>query len=114
MEAAIIDRGRGPEIAGPGSRSSTFLHYLQAGWDDKAIACRLEPGNRPGPRCKALYRNTYGRGSGRAQRINERIALGNPPHIQAKLAAAHAKLQARLLDIRASRIQGNGDAEHSG
>ena len=41
MEAAIIDRGRGPEIAGTRITVFDVLEYLEAGWDDKGIAAVL-------------------------------------------------------------------------
>ena len=44
MDAVIIDRGRGPEIAGTRITVFDVLDYLQAGWDDKGIAVVLSLG----------------------------------------------------------------------
>ena len=44
MAAAVIDRGRGPEITGTRITVFDVLDYLQAGWDDKGIAVVLSLG----------------------------------------------------------------------
>ena len=44
MDAVIIDRGRGPEIAGTRITVFDVLDYLQAGWDEKGIAVVLSLG----------------------------------------------------------------------
>jgi len=110
MAAAIIDRGRGPEIAGTRITVFDVLDYLQAGWDDKGIAVVLSLGTDQVRAAREYIENHPAEIQAEFQRIKERIARGNPPEVQAKLAAARAKLKARLENACQERSQGNGNA----
>lgn len=57
MDAVIIDRGRGPEIAGTRITVFDVLDYLQAGWDDKGIAVVLSLGTDQ-VRAAGIYRQS--------------------------------------------------------
>jgi uncharacterized protein (DUF433 family) len=94
----IIDRGRGPEIAGTRVTIYDVLGYVQAGWQPLAIAATLsltpaqveaviEYIEEHKTQVLAIHRN-----------IQERIAQGNPPAIQAKLDAIHASYHALWAD----------------
>ncbi|MBV8313138.1 MAG: DUF433 domain-containing protein [Planctomycetaceae bacterium] len=114
MTAAIIDRGRGPEIAGTRITVFDVLDYVQAGWDDKGIAVVLSLGTDQVRAAREYIENHPAEIQAGFQRIKERIGRGNPPEVQAKLAAARAKLRARLERARQNGGQGNGNAEHPG
>ena len=114
MEPAIIDRGRGPEIAGTRITVFDVLDYLEAGWDDKGIAVVLSLGTAQVRAARHYIEAHPEEVQVVARRIKERIAQGNPPEVQAKLAEAHAKLQARLRDLRAQRVEGKSDAKLTG
>ena len=114
MDAVIIDRGRGPEIAGTRITVFDVMDYLQAGWDDKGIAVVLSLGTDQVRAAREYIENHPDEIRNEFGRIKERIARGNPPEVQVKLAAARAKLRARLEHARQNGGQGNGNAEHPG
>jgi hypothetical protein len=43
-----------------------------------------------------------------------RDARGNPPELQAKLDAAHERLQAKLRELREAKSREGQDTRHSG
>ncbi|MGC8642471.1 MAG: DUF433 domain-containing protein [Isosphaeraceae bacterium] len=114
MEPAIIDRGRGPEIAGTRITVFDILDYLEAGWDDKGIAVVLNLGTAQVRAARHYIETHQEEVQAVARRIKERIAQGNPPEVRAKLAVAHAKLQSRLQQLRARRVEGQSDAKLDG
>ncbi len=114
MDAVIIDRGRGPEIAGTRITVFDVLDYLQAGWDDKGIAVVLSLGPDQVRAAREYIDNHPGETQAEFHRIKERIARGNPPEVQIKLAAARDKLRARLDSVCQERNQGNGNAGRPG
>jgi uncharacterized protein (DUF433 family) len=114
MDPAIIDRGRGPEIAGTRITVFDVLDYVQLGWDDKGIAIVLSLGTDQVRAARHYIETHDAEVQAESARIRERIARGNAPDVRAKLAAAHAKLNARLREVRGGQRLGNGDAEHSG
>ena len=90
MNSTIIDRGRGPEIAGTRITVFDIMEYLDASWEDKGIAAAL-----------GLYtdqveaaRNYIEQHSSEVReeffRIKERIARGNSSEVEARLAVARA------------------------
>jgi len=114
MDAVIIDRGRGPEIAGTRITVFDVLDYLQAGWDDKGTAAVLSLGTDQVRAAREYIENHPVEIQAEFQRIKERIVRGNPPQVQVKLAAARAKLRARLDSACQERSQGNGNAGRPG
>jgi uncharacterized protein (DUF433 family) len=113
LEAKIIDRGRGPEIAG--SRITVFdvLDYLQEGWPTGAIArlfhlntSQVEAAIRYIEEHKDQVMEVY-------QRILERCARGNPPELQAKLDAGHEQFLATARERQQARSQEERDAGDS-
>lgn len=114
MNQTIIDRGRGPEIAGTRITVFDVLEYTEAGWDDKGIAAAL-----------GLYTDQVEAARNYIElhspdvreeflRIKGRIARGNSPEVQAKLAEARAKLRARMAELAIDRRQGNANGVHPG
>ena len=89
LEAKIIDRGRGPEIAG--SRITVFdiLDYLQEGWDLVQIALFFRLSTRQVDAAVRYIDQHNDEVMEEYQRILERCARGNPPELQAKLDAGH-------------------------
>lgn len=87
---------------------------MQAGWDDKGIAVVLSLGTDQVRAARHYIETHPDEIRATSLKIKERIARGNPPEIQARLAAARARLRSRLQRTRRDAGQGNGDAEHSG
>ncbi len=113
----IIDRGRGPELAGTRVTVFDVLHYLDAGHGPTYIAAVLGIGT-PGVEALIRYIEEH-KEEVRAenQKILDRIARGNPPEVEAKLreSRAHQVIQARLAELRRKRLaegtKGEGDPE---
>jgi uncharacterized protein (DUF433 family) len=114
LEEKIIDRGRGPEIAGTRITVYTILECLQEGWRPDLIAFwyhigqdQVDAAIRYIEEHKAEVTADYGK-------IMERIDRGNPPELQAKLNAAHERLQAIVRQRRLSKVQEVRHDGHSG
>ena len=111
---AIIDRGRGPELAGTRITVFDILHYHDAGWQASSIAIML--GISTDQVEAALQHVSEHEAEIRAtqRRIQERIDRGNPPEVLAKLADSHKKLVELRDRLRAKRAEGVNGASHSG
>jgi uncharacterized protein (DUF433 family) len=114
LEAKIIDRGRGPEIAGSRITVYDVLDYHKHGWPAKEIAwlfhlttSQIEAAVRYIEEHRDEVMADY-------QEMLDRDAQGNPPELQAKLDAAHERLQAKLRELREAKQQEGQDARHSG
>ncbi len=114
MEAIIIDRGRGPEIARTRITVFDVIDYLHAGWDDKRIAVVLSLKTDQVRAARQYIEDHPDEIQSQFHKIKERIARGNPPEVLAKLAAARVKLRARLEHASKNEGQVDADAEHSG
>ena len=102
MDAKIIDRGRGPEIAGTRITVYDVLDYLQAGWRCENIAglFRLPPDEIQAAiqyiedhkdEVMVMY-----------QKILDRHRnYQYPPEVQEKIERNRQKLKAKLAEIRA-------------
>lgn len=100
QKAEIIDRGRGPEIAGTRITVYDVMDYYTEGWDSRRIArlFRLEPRQI---RAAIKYIEEHKEEVEKDyQEILERCERGNPPELQAKLDAIHAKHQKLWADRR--------------
>jgi uncharacterized protein (DUF433 family) len=113
IEAKIINRGRGPEIAG--SRITVFdiLDYLQEGWPTAEIArlfhlntSQVDAAIRYIELHKDEVMEDY-------QRILQRCARGNPPEIQAKLDAGRERSLALVRERQQARTREEPDAGDS-
>ena len=115
MGARIIDRGRGPEIAGTRITIYDVLDYWTAGWQCEQIAglFRLPPDDIQAAIAYIEAHQTevlveY-------QQILARHSSAQPsPELQEKLAHSHQKLQARLAEIRAGHRTENAHASDHG
>jgi uncharacterized protein (DUF433 family) len=114
MAAAIIDRGRGPEIAGTRITVYDVLYEKNYGLSPDQIAelfqltvAEVEAALQYIGEHQAEVQANY-------QRIQERIARGNPPELQARLDATTAR-HAPLWDERRRRFEEeNGHAGNPG
>jgi uncharacterized protein (DUF433 family) len=113
IEAKIIDRGRGPEIAG--SRITVFdvLDYLQEGWHPVQIALHFRLSTRQVDAAVNYINEHRDEVMAEYQRILERCARGNPPELQAKLDAGHERFLAMVRERRQAKARGGQDAGDS-
>ena len=96
MSTAIVDRGRGPEIAGTRITVYDIMDYLQAGWHHTHIAVTLRlSSDEVLTAMRYIEQHTDAVMAG-YQRILDRDAAGNPPELRAKLEATHARVQEML------------------
>jgi uncharacterized protein (DUF433 family) len=100
LEAKIIDRGRGPEIAGTRITVYDVLDYHQAGRHRDMIADTLELSSQQvevAIRYIEEHRDEVTEGY---NRILARHARGNPPELQSKLDAIRGSARAKLEELR--------------
>ncbi len=113
LEAKIIDRGRGPEVAGSRITVYDVLDYHKEGWPAKEIAwlfhlstAQVEAAIRYIEEHKDEVMEAY-------ERILARHARGNPPELQAKLDAGHERFLAMVRERQQAKTQENRDARDS-
>ena len=114
--AAIIDRGRGPEIAGTRITVYDILAYSLEGWHQTAIAAHFRLSSDEVLVALHYIEENKEEVMANYQVILARFARGNPPEVQAKLDAIHAKYQVLWADrLRRAGLleEENGDG-HSG
>jgi len=96
---AIIDRGRGPEIAGTRITVYDILDYTSINWHPNSIAILFHLSTEE-VLCAIRYIEEHkGEVMAEYQEILERCARGNPPELQAKLDANHAKFM-KMMEER--------------
>jgi uncharacterized protein (DUF433 family) len=106
MNTVIIDRGRGPEIAGTRITVYDIWDYARVGHHHTYIAVMLGLSS-----AQVLAALEYIEGHkdevlADYQKILDRIAKGNPPEVLEKLKVSRAKLEALRDRLRRER---NGD-----
>jgi uncharacterized protein (DUF433 family) len=113
LEAKIINRGRGPEIAGSRITVYDVWDYLNEGWPAKEIAwlfhlstAQVEVAVRYIEEHKDEVLEGYAR-------ILARHARGNPPELQAKIDAGHERFLAMVRERKHAETQENQDAGDS-
>jgi len=99
----IINRGRGPEIAGTRITVYDILDYTTMDWHPTAIAAWLRISSRQVLAAIQYIEAHKEVVMANCQKMLERDARGNPPELQARLDATHAKYQALWAD---KRLQG--------
>jgi uncharacterized protein (DUF433 family) len=113
---SIIDRGRGPELAGTRITVFDLIPYLEAGRSPDYIASVLELSMEEvnalmryieEHRVEVMVEHT---------KIEERIKRGNPPEVEALLqnSPTHALIQARLTQRLRQRTQEDNGASDPG
>jgi uncharacterized protein (DUF433 family) len=114
LEAKIIDRGRGPEVAGTRITVYDVLDYHKLGWHRDLIAVTLSLSSRQVEAAIRYIEEHRDEVMTDYEEMLARDARGNPPELHVKLDAAHERLQARLRDIREAKVREGQGARHSG
>jgi uncharacterized protein (DUF433 family) len=112
----IVDRGRGPELAGTRITVFDVIPYLRAGRSPTWIAALLRLST---PEVEALVRYIEEHRDEvmtENQKIEERIARGNPPEVEARLLGSRARLLALRDELRRKTQRGetNGTGDPGG
>ncbi len=107
-EAMIVEAGRNPRIAGTRITIYTILEYVQEGWRPEDIAFGLRLTREQVEAATRYIEEHRDEVMAEYAKIRERIDRGNPPELQAKLDAAHERLQAMVRD----RQRSNGQEVH--
>jgi uncharacterized protein (DUF433 family) len=113
-EAKIIDRGRGPEIAGTRITVYDILDYYTTGWHRDMIAVTLHLGSREVEAAIRYIEEHRDEVMAEYEEMLARDARGNPPELQAKLDAAHERFLAMVRELREAKNREGQDARHSG
>ena len=113
-EAKIIDRGRGPEIAGTRITVYDILDYYSQGWHRDLIADNFDLSSREVEAAIHYIEEHREEVMADYEKILARHARGNPPELQAKLDAGHERFLAMVKDRRAAKDRQARDAGHSG
>jgi len=100
MKAAIINRGRGPEIAGTRITVFDIWDYAKDDWHRDAIATTLRLSSAQVSVALEYIEQHREEVLAEYAKIRDRESCGNPPELQAKLDATHARFQARLAERR--------------
>ncbi len=103
MSVQIIDRGRGPEIAGTRITVYTILEYLQAGHHHTYIASMLGISSPEVIAAQEYIEAHKDEVLADYEKIMEPIRRGNPPEIEAKLQESRAKLAALRERLRQAK-----------
>lgn len=101
----IIDRGRGPEISGTRITVYDIMDYYREGDHHTLIALELGLSSRQVLAAIKYIEKHKKEVMADYQEILDRCARGNPPELQARLDATHAKWQAIFAERRRSRKQ---------
>src|SRR5438445_13440768 len=101
MQAVIIDRGRGPEIAGTRITVYDIMDYYQQGWHHTLIAATLRLSSAQVLEAIRYIEEHREEVTANYQKILDRCARGNPPEIQATLD----KIRAECPALEAARPQ---------
>jgi uncharacterized protein (DUF433 family) len=100
LEAKIIDRGRGPEIAGTRITVYDVLDYYKAGRHRDMIADTLELSSQQVEVAIRYIEEHHDEVTEGYNRILARHARGNPPELQSKLDAIRGSARAKLEELR--------------
>ena len=114
-EPAIIDRGRGPQIAG--SRITVFdvMDYLKDGWNRESIALLFRLSSLDIQAAIDYIEAHRAEVEAEYERILERHrSYRYPPEVQVKLDESHRKFVAFVKELRSRKAQGERDAEDLG
>jgi uncharacterized protein (DUF433 family) len=100
MNTTIIDRGRGPEIAGTRITVYDIWEYARLGHHHTYIAVVLGLSSAQVLAAMDYIEQHKEEVLADYQKIMDRIAKGHPPEVQAKLDAIHAKYKDFWSDRR--------------
>lgn len=113
LEAKIIDRGRGPEIAGTRITVYDVLDYHKHGWHRDMIADTLELSSQQVEAAIRYIEEHRDEVMAEYAEMLARDARGNPPELQAKLDAGHERFLAMVREHRAAKNREARDAGDS-
>src|SRR4051812_46316029 len=106
----IIDRGRGPELAGTRFTVFDIIPYLKKGRHRDYIAAVCGLSSAEVETLIGYIEDHREEVMAMYQKIEERIARGNPPEIEAKLQASRGKARAMREELlRQRRQEANGE-----
>ncbi len=105
MEVAIINRGRGPEIAGTRITVYDIVYHLENNFNEAEIAEMLRLSREQVQAAVQYIEKHKEEVMAVHHEIEERNARGNPPEIRAKLKESRAKFKAWLKERRQNKIQ---------
>ena len=114
METTIIDRGRGPEIAGTRITVYDVMDYYLAGDSLSYIAYALSIYPEQVAAAIKYIEQHKEQVAAEYQEMLKGDAVGNSPEVQEKLKVAHAKLQKALDDRRKIPLAEPLNARNSG
>jgi uncharacterized protein (DUF433 family) len=104
MSTSIIDRGRGPEIAGTRITIYDIWDYARQNWHRDSIASTLRLSSAQVSAALEYIEQHKDEVLSEYDRMVERDRRGNPPELQAKLDAIHEKWQAKLAERSANYV----------
>jgi uncharacterized protein (DUF433 family) len=105
IEAKIVNVGRTPRIEGSRITVYDVLDYLKTGWHRDEIAALFDLSSRQVEAATRYIEEHRDEVMAEYEEILARHARGNPPELQAKLDAAHERLQAMVRERRGSKGQ---------
>ncbi len=113
-ESVIIDRGRGPEIAGTRITVYDVVDYLKEGWHPIAIAAFFRVSSREVEAAIRYIEEHAEEVYAEYQRILSRAAQGNPPDLQSQLDAGHAMFLEQVRERTRTNGQIGSDERNPG
>ena len=113
LEAKIIDRGRGPEIAGTRITVFDVLDYHKNGWHRDMIADTLSLSSLQVEVAIRYIDEHRDEVMADYAEMLARDARGNPPELQAKLDAGHERFLAMVRERREANSREAQDAGDS-
>ncbi len=108
----IIDRGRGPELARIRITVFDIIPYQRAGLSANYIAACLSLSTREVVALIQYIDDHKEEVMASNQKIEERIARGNPPEIEAMRAESRAKLLALREELRRKKQESHDAGNH--
>lgn len=107
----IIDRGGTPRLANSRINVYDVVHYLEHGRSANYIALVLRISLAETLALIQYIEEHKDEVMAVHRKIEERISQGNPPEIEAKLRASHAKLLALKAEFERKRLQAESNGE---
>lgn len=114
MPPEIINRGRGPEIAGTRITVYDIMDYYTQDWHHTRIAAWLRLSSAEVQAAIRYIEEHKEEVTANYQKILERCARGNPPELQAKLEAISAEARVRIAEFRRKKMAGGNHEGNSG
>lgn len=99
-ENQIIDRGRGPELIGTRITIFDVLPLFEEGWHPSSIALWYNISSEQVLALKSYFEEHREEVLAMNQKIQQRIARGNSPEVEARRSVSRAKLQAFREQLR--------------